>query len=118
MKFRYKIGDYVVTKGQEDGRIIDAAPSCEHFDVESYEIEFINKGMCPPTMWYPYHWLRLDEDPKDMRCPACGTKWLETRMGNNVWRDCKPCGKKAEDIIKEYEALPPIPTDDLEDWKF
>lgn len=118
MKFRYKIGDYVITKGGESGRVIDLAEKCRDFDEESYKVEFTKKTLCPPSMWYPHYWLTADQDPADMRCPVCNTKWIEIKMGNHVWRDCKPCGKRAEDILKEQEELPPIPEDDLEDWEF
>lgn len=120
MKFRYKIGNYVVTKGGEEGKIISLAEKCQYYDEESYEVEFTNKALIPPTMWYPYFWLNPCKNPMDSFCPICNTKWLETSMGNHKWRDCKPCGKREEDILKEMEEvakLPPIPEeDDLEDW--
>lgn len=37
--------------------------------------------------------------PVDKVCPKCGTNWTVTKFNNNVWKDCKKCGKKMEDLI-------------------
>lgn len=45
-------------------------------------------------------------DDKDFgkKCPKCGTEWTKTprvvRAG--FWVHCKPCNKKAEDLIEEH----------------
>lgn len=38
-------------------------------------------------------------------CPKCDTKWSKTPkiMGGGFWIHCKPCNKKAEDIMKEQK---------------
>jgi len=118
MKYDYKVGDYVTTYGGEEAKVEEAAEKCKLYDEISYRVEFTNKDLCPPTMWYPQHWLKPCDDPKDMKCPKCKTKWTETKLGNHVWRDCIPCGKKEEDITKELKDLPPIPEDDELDLEF
>ena len=51
------------------------------------------------------------------KCPVCNTIWTETKFGRQVWKDCKPCGKTSEDLMK----LDTIRSDkgydkDVEDW--
>jgi hypothetical protein len=33
------------------------------------------------------------------KCPICQTPWTITRFGVKNWKDCKPCGKTAEDLL-------------------
>ena len=33
------------------------------------------------------------------KCPVCSTPWTITKFGTNNWKDCKPCGKTAEDLL-------------------
>ena len=44
--------------------------------------------------------------PKTDKCPICDTKWTVTSFGANVWYDCKPCGKTAEDIVVLKSSSP------------
>lgn len=32
------------------------------------------------------------------KCPICNKNWTKTVIGNKTFKDCIPCGKKAEDI--------------------
>lgn len=38
-------------------------------------------------------------------CPVCKTKWTRTPrvVTTDVWVHCKPCGSKAEDIMKKHK---------------
>lgn len=114
---QFKINQYVVTKGGEEGKIVDYQEENAIYNMPSYQVLFTKKDLVPNRMWYPEQWLEPCNDPEDLKCPICKTQWVETKMGNHVWRDCKPCGKRAEDIEDELKELPPIPTDDGLDLK-
>ena len=118
---KLKIQQYVTTLGGAEGKILDYTEKHDFRDGSSpgpaYKVQFTNKNLIPPTMWYPYEWLENCSNPEDGKCPVCSTEWLETRViGKHVWRDCIPCGKKEEDILTELAEIPPIPKGNIPDW--
>lgn len=38
-------------------------------------------------------------------CPICNEKWTITIFNKKKWKDCKKCGKKSEECIKENEKI-------------
>ena len=44
------------------------------------------------------------------KCPKCETEWTKTPrvVNGEVWVHCKPCNKKADDIIKSMNEINPI----------
>lgn len=112
---KFKIGSSVITKGGEEAVIVDCAEKCKHYDIFSYRVKFLRTDLIPSEMWYPYYWIYENAKPSDSFCPICKTDWTVTTLGKNVWKDCKPCGKKAEDILNDLP--PPTPTDTEEDYE-
>ena len=43
------------------------------------------------------------------KCPRCQTPWTITKWGTKKWYHCKPCNKKADDLILGSSTPPPLP---------
>lgn len=76
-------------------------------------VVFDDKKLMPSEMEFPEYKLKHEPEDNDWSygrgynsyrdpakwCPKCGTKWTETKFGNQIWYDCNKCKKKKEDII-------------------
>jgi len=53
------------------------------------------------------------------KCPVCSTPWTITNFGAKAWKDCKPCGKTAEDLLDRSSERSSSSSSDYEstdDW--
>ena len=59
--------------------------------------------------------------PETEKCPICDTTWTKTSFGANVWYDCKPCNKTAEDIVvlkkSSSSGTKEFRLGELQDWE-
>lgn len=116
---RYSYGDKVEYNGHT-GRIKSI-----WFDIGGNRIatvEFDDTSLIPPEMDVPESRLKdapknggfyggfyddmygrkISYGPVDKICPKCGTAWTVTKsptVKDKVWKDCKKCKKKMEDLI-------------------
>ena len=82
-------------------------------------VEFEDRNLIPPEMEVPENHLKMAPKkssyygdfyddvyekkikygPIDKVCPNCGDNWHITKFNNHIWKDCKRCKKKYEDLI-------------------
>ena len=101
---KFKRGDIVETTYGTVGSVIITNKTKDSFDVrikctdgttmtfDEGNLKFHNKELKRNTIKF--------EDLGD-ECPVCSTEFKVTRFGAKEWKDCLPCKKTAEDIVKE-----------------
>jgi hypothetical protein len=60
----FEIGDIVRVPGNIKGKVVNW--QIDPDGTVQYEVEFVDKTLIPPTMWYPEHYI--DQHPSDKKC--------------------------------------------------
>lgn len=123
---KFKVGDKVRTASGIDGTITKI-DKLKIYVTTVYGTELTYKE---EELKFRYPDLenkpRLNYEYVGDKCPRCRTPWTITTFGSKKWYHCKPCNKKAEDLILGNSAPTSLPKDsssgessfidDLDDW--
>lgn len=98
---KFKVGDLVETTYGIRGKVINVKKTDTSFDIRvevaatKIELVFDQINL---KFYAPEKEKKLSFEDIGDTCPVCSTKFTVTKFGANSWKDCIPCGKKAEDI--------------------
>lgn len=94
---KFKYGDMVLA-GKNRAKVISIYKKGNDY---MCRVRFENVSLIPREMDYPESFLCFEEDYPF--CPVCKSDWNVTKFNMHVWKDCRKCGKKFEDVVEEFE---------------
>lgn len=100
MSSKFKYGDKVIVNSTH-GKISSVR---KENNVYVCTVKFDSANLVPPEMDYEERHIKFRVSIEDA-CPFCQTKWVVVKYNNNVWKDCKPCNGKSEDLIDQFKTI-------------